>query len=35
MDSNFAFICADFAPLLLKVPKYINTVQISAIADVD
>jgi len=35
MDSNFAFICADFAPLHLKVSKYINTEQIAAIADVD
>ena len=35
MDSNFAFICADFAQLLLKVAKYVNTVQIPAIADVE
>jgi len=35
IDSSFAFICADFAPLLLKVAKYINTVQTSAFADVD
>jgi len=35
MDSNFAFICADFAPIFLKVLKYINTEQTSGITDVD
>ena len=34
-DSNFAFIWADFAVLFLKVSKYINTGQTSAIVDVD
>jgi hypothetical protein len=35
MDSSFAFICRYFARLFLKIPKYVNTGQIPAIADVD
>jgi hypothetical protein len=35
IDSNFAFIYADFATVCLKIAKYINTVQIPAIAVVE